>query len=69
MTHETLLCYHEDILLYVFRWRARTLGRHRKPNDVVKENKKQAALVWVGMLLTIIGCEEPCKKSFHQNVE
>lgn len=39
-----------------------TLGRHRKPDDVVKEHKKKATLVWVALLLTVAGCEE------HTNV-
>lgn len=39
------------------RSRARTLGRHRKPNDVVTEHKKRATTVWIGLLVSIVGCE------------
>ena len=41
---------------------ARTLARHRRPDDVVTEHKKKAARVWVGMLLTIMGCESVLQK-------
>ena len=40
------------------RSRARTHDRHRRPNDVIEEHRKRATLVWVGLLVTVVGCEE-----------
>lgn len=54
----------------LFRPHTRTLGRHRKPNDVVTQHRKRATILWMGLLLSIVGCEKrkKCMGVVQQNI-